>query len=428
MLARLVLLAVVTVAACDKVTDENLDKWTHTEKGPEKLKKAFADESIDPDLSAHAGANMVKKQMEADVRQLFDAMSSDRRQAVIAKLAPRLWDMAKVDREELLPAPPQIAAKDMLFTIRKWAAPADQKTIDGYLADWYGVKSYEERAKAGSHLGAEVVRTVGAPAGKKLIEVVNSLIAAPGQDTVKFRIGDELLLGLAASGDPDAVKKVVEVARMTSRADPSLPGRAMDALHIAYIDPKGQFTVREADPLKGVLDGLTAIAKDEKVSAGASNDAVDLIAAVGPPACVQPLLSMVAYPHSDPDFKYVAASRAIRCGGLAAAKEAVESLPADQPYDEKDLQGAISGEIAKLSPKPTAIQVGRDLLGSKNTVGRWVGVEILAALKSTEDAAKVAALANDKEKLTGYWGEGSGKPDPTLGDRAKEVAGQLGGK
>src|SRR5256885_8567673 len=107
MFARLLLLSVVlAVAGCDKVTDENLDKWTHTEKGPEKLKKALADESIDPDLSAHAAANMVKKQMEADVRAAFEAMSTDRRQAVVAKLAPRLWELAKVDAEDKLPAPP----------------------------------------------------------------------------------------------------------------------------------------------------------------------------------------------------------------------------------------------------------------------------------------------------------------------------------
>jgi hypothetical protein len=429
MFARLLLLSVViAVAGCDKVTDENLDKWTHTEKGPEKLKKALADESIDPDLSAHAAANMVKKQMEADVRAGFEAMSSDRRQAVIAKLAPRLWELAKVDAEDKLPAPPQISAKDMLFNIRKWAAPADQKTIDDYLVSWYCVKSYEERAKSGAHLGPEVLRAVGPAAGKKLIEVVNSLIAAPGQDKVKFRIGDELMLGMAASGDPDAVKKLVDIARMSDRADKTLPDRAMDALHLAYIDPKGLFPVREAKPLEGSIDGLTAIAKDEKSSAGASNDAIDLIAALGPPTCIQPLLSMVAYPHSDQDFKYVAASRAIRCGGLAAAKDAVEALPQDQPYDAKDLQGAISGEIAKLSPKAKAQEVGRDLLGSKSKLGKWVGIEILLATKSTEDVSKIAALSNDHDKLQGYWGEGASKPDPTLGDRAKEVAAQLAGK
>lgn len=55
-------------------------------------------------------------------------------------------------------------------------------------------------------------------------------------------------------------------------------------------------------------------------------------------------------------------------------------------------------------------------------------METLAAMKSTGDVPKVAALEGDKAKLTGYWGEGAGKPDPTLGDRAKELVAQLQGK
>jgi hypothetical protein len=54
-------------------------------------------------------------------------------------------------------------------------------------------------------------------------------------------------------------------------------------------------------------------------------------------------------------------------------------------------------------------------------------MESLAAMKSTEDAPKIAALASNKEKLAGYWGEQSDehKEDPTLGQRAKELAEQL---
>ena len=45
MFARLVLIALVLVAGCEKTNHDNIDKWTHTEKGPGKLKKAFSDES-----------------------------------------------------------------------------------------------------------------------------------------------------------------------------------------------------------------------------------------------------------------------------------------------------------------------------------------------------------------------------------------------
>jgi len=52
----------------------------------------------------------------------------------------------------------------------------------------------------------------------------------------------------------------------------------------------------------------------------------------------------------------------------------------------------------------------------------------LSAMKSVEDAPKIAALSGSKDKLVGYWGERNpeNKPDPTLGQRAKELAEQLG--
>jgi chitinase len=56
-------------------------------------------------------------------------------------------------------------------------------------------------------------------------------------------------------------------------------------------------------------------------------------------------------------------------------------------------------------------------------------MEILAAMKATDDALKVLALAGNRERLIGYWGERvEGKEDPTLGQRAKEVSAILGAK
>ena len=75
------------------------------------------------------------------------------------------------------------------------------------------------------------MRLVGPPAAKKLISVVNSVIAAPGQDKVKNKIGDELLLGLAATASPDAVKYVLDNYRHHTREH--LPARWDDPLSSA---------------------------------------------------------------------------------------------------------------------------------------------------------------------------------------------------
>jgi hypothetical protein len=53
-------------------------------------------------------------------------------------------------------------------------------------------------------------------------------------------------------------------------------------------------------------------------------------------------------------------------------------------------------------------------------------MEALAAMKAVDDAPRISALASSRERLVGYWGERSeGRADPTLGERARELANQM---
>ena len=65
---------------------------------------------------------------------------------VVQKLAPRLWELARVEGDMQLPNPTQVRAKDALVLVRKSADDATKAQIDGYLVDWYCVGSYEGRA------------------------------------------------------------------------------------------------------------------------------------------------------------------------------------------------------------------------------------------------------------------------------------------
>lgn len=412
---------------CEKPDHENIDRWSHTSKGPGKLLKAATDDALDADLSAHAAANLIKRDDDREVYAAFDAMATPRRAQVIARLAPRLWQTARVENERELPGKPQVAAKDALVRIRTWADEPTRQQIDGYLIDWYCVASYEDRAHFGAHQGAMVMRMVGPAAGKKLMSVANSVIAAPGQDKVKNRVGNELLLGLAATGNPDAVKYVLDIARI-DRGDASLPERAMTALFKAYVEPDG-FDVADRAALLPNLDAIVAIARDDRISGRAANDAVALIRAVGAPGCLAPLLAMIGAPHRNPRFKYVVANNALRCGGAKAIVDVVRALPDAGVYAQDEIDGAISGEIARMTPREQALAGARALLDESSTVARWVGIEALGAMKSTEDAPKIAALASRRERLAGFWGErGEGRSDPTLGQRAREISAQLGAK
>lgn len=417
MIARLVLIALL-VAGCEKTNHDNIDKWTHTEKGPGKLKHAVADESIDADLSAHAAVNLIKMGKDPDVRQVFDQMGQARRQQVLGKLAPRLWEMARIEGDMQMPNPRQVAAKDALVALRKYGDDATKQQIDGYLMDWYGAPSYEGRANVGASTGASVVRMIGQPACTKLKQVTDAIIAAPGQDKAKNRIGDELMVGLAASGSPECVAYVLDIAKM-KRGDESLPTRAMSALYKAYVDPAGLFDLVDSAALVPNLDTITQIAQDESMPPGAANDAVSLIRVVGMPKCLPALVSMVAHPHPDPRFKYVGANNALKCGGEKAILDTVHALP-DGPYEREELVGAVSSEIAKMTPKDAVLKDLHELLESKRTLDKWVAIEALAAMKIPDETAKIAAV-HGSEKLTGYWGDAT-KPDPTLGQHAQDLA------
>jgi len=429
MFARVLLIAAVTWSSgCEKTDHENIDKWSHTGKGPAKLQKAVADETLDGDLSAHAAANLIKRGDDRDVYSVLEAMAPGRRSAVIAKLAPRLWEIARVENDKDLPGAPQVMAKDALVRIRKWADDATRSQIDGYLIDFYCVSSFEGRAKVGANLGATVMRLVGPPAARRLTSVVNGVIAQPGQDKVKNKIGDELLIGLAATASPDAVKYVLDIARM-DRGDPTLAKRAMSALYTAYVEPGGLFEVADTQALAPNLPAIVDIAKDDGQDAQVANDAVSLIRAVGVPQCFAPLLGMIGAPHRNARFKFVAANNALKCGGTKAILDVVRALPDAGAYAKDQVTAAISGEIAKMTPRDQAQAAARTLLSERSTVAKWIGMEALAAMKATGDAPEVAALASSRERLIGYWGErGDGKEDPTLGQRARELSALLGAK
>ncbi|HEY4244793.1 MAG TPA: hypothetical protein VGM88_33490 [Kofleriaceae bacterium] len=424
MSARLLLIGLVLAAACEKPSHDNIDKWTHTKKGPDKLKEAIANTDLDPDLSAHAAANLIgpKVGKEQEAYPILEHLDPARRSAVVAKLVPRLWALARVDRDDMLPDMPQVLGKDALIKVRPWADDATRQQIDAYLIDWYCVRSYQKRALVGGTLGSAALRMIGPPAAKKLEQVANGFIAAPGQGTTKQLLDSELLLGLAATGDPDAVKYVLDLSKM-DRGDQTLPARAWRALAQAYVDPGGLFPVVPPAALVPNLDEIASFITETQ-DPEVINKAVSLVRMVGSPKCISVFVDKEKEPHADARFLYVVANAALKCGGPSAIGDVVRALPEGR-YEHEALTGSISGEIAQMAPEALAVTNTRPLLDEKSTIRRWVAIEALGAMKSKEDAPKIASLAGVRDKLTGYWGGGGGKPDPTLGQRAKEVSDAL---
>jgi hypothetical protein len=282
----------------------------------------------------------------------------------------------------------------------------------------------------GRTLGVTIIRTLGPAAGDKLMATANAIVAAPPKGEQYLKIGDELLLGLAASGNPKAVEYLLDIFHM-KRGDDTLADRALGALYKAYVDPGGLFAAADPAALAGSVGRLAEIAKDESYSAHFANDALALIRTVGAPACFDPLLSMVSHPHSNSQFRFVAAINAWSCGGLTKLEPVATALPTDQPYDHEVLVNSIVKPGVKLGARDQVAAAARPLLSSKSWVARWLAVELLGELKSKADAGAVKALAGDRTKLVGYWGDQDDLPkaerkaELTLGERAAAVGKEL---
>src|SRR4051812_23536231 len=98
MFGRVMLIAAMACAVasqgCEKADHETIDKWMHTAKGPAKLQKAVSDDALAAELSAHAAANLVRRGDDQIVYAALTAMAPARRGELVAKLAPRLWEIA----------------------------------------------------------------------------------------------------------------------------------------------------------------------------------------------------------------------------------------------------------------------------------------------------------------------------------------------
>jgi hypothetical protein len=321
-----------------------------------------------------------------------------------------------------------------MFEIRQFASDATREVLDKYLAEWFADGFYEGRATTGRATGKMVIRAIGPAAAPKLLDRARSLLARPPKaDGSRLRVGDELLIALALTGDSEAFGFLLDLV-VNPNTDDTLPKRAMGALNFAYVDPIGVEKV-PPDAIGEHLDALVAVTRDENAAGVMKNDATALIGAIGMPGCLQPFVAMINYPHKDTNFIWVGAQQGLRCGGVDAIVPVVDAVPPGQAYERGMLARYLWDEITAHTARGVIAQRARTLLESQSWVSRVTGIELLARLKlkgsAAEDAKKIRALANDRTVLKGWWGKqndvpaGKRKSDPTLGQVALEAAKEL---
>jgi hypothetical protein len=427
-------LVVVALAACDKVDHENIDKWLQTENGADKLKKALRSSDHDVEIRAHAAQNLILHPDGhfAEVRDAFDDMEEGDQQTIMAALTARLWEKANAGSSDAMKVSAlNIQAKDAMFELRSFADDATKAKIDGYLVEWL-CKFYEGRAQTGRVSGRAIIREVGKQAAPRLLEEARRiLIRPPGAEGERLKMGDELLAALAWTGDPEAAGLVMDMITKDYK-DESLPKRAIAALHGAYVEPASGTPIPAREALSPHTSKLADVAKNENLPGVMNNDAIELIASVGPPECIQPFVDLAALPTVRRDFRWTGVQRGLRCGGAQAVVPIVETIPVTGWYERAMLEKYVWKEILAAPAAGKVAEQVRQLLTSQNWVARVTAIEVLGAMgdkdTAAEDAKRIRALAGDKKVLQQWWGKDEKKKkDPTIGQVAVEVAGRLEG-
>ena len=416
---------------CEKTTHDSIDKWMRTEKGPKKLVEALEDSDLGIELRAHAGQNLIRMDDNESVLGHLEKLSADKRGPLVEALARRLWEDARIEGEFTMPSGPQVTAKDALFDIRRFAEGEPRRVIDGFLIDWLADGYYSARARAGRHSGEAIVGAIGESAAPPIIQRAKAMLAAGADNSgAQVKLEDPLLRGLAVTGTPDGVGLLLDMLTLEHN-DKTLSKRALTALFVGYVKNDGTFPVADAKALLPHLERLVELAKNPVGGSSDINDAIQLIAATGAPACIQPLVNLVAYEHEVDKVTWVAANSALQCGKANALVPVADAFPRNRNYARRELRGAVVEPMLVLDDKPVVARQARTLLESKSWVARAIGVELLSSLKQPDSAVLLRKLASDKTVLRGWWGDQTDLPkrdrkkEPRLGQLASEVADQL---
>ncbi len=422
------------LGACEKVDHENIDKWGHTEKGPGKLLDALKSSEYNADLRAHAAETLIGIDKFTEVRDILEGLEEGPRHKIMAALAGRLWEVARINDPMAVPTSRQSSAKDALFYTMDFADAETQARIADYLVEWFVGGHYEGRARAGRASGAMAIRKVGDAASTRLLQAARGIVAKPADDQGRReQVGDELLKALALSGNAEALGLLLDLVS-NPRGDVSLPKRVMGALNFAYVEPVG-FEPVNGKSLLAIKDRLEEMPYDINLSGTMRNDAVALLAAIGAPECIALFTKMISYPTDDERFRWMGTQQGMRCAGVQGIEAISEALPTTIGYDRGMLSKYLWDEILKYKdPKQIGV-AATHLLRSQSPVARVTGIELLgelgAAAATAENIQLIKGLGGDSHRLKGWWGDQSKKPkaernaEPTIGDRAKDVAKSL---
>jgi len=418
-LLRAVACGALLICAC-KPTAEKIEQWKGTQKGPEKLRAAVRDVSLDMPLRIQAALALVDIDFAGplvdDLLGLHEADRQEIAQGVAARVLP---EMTRAGAS----AKAQLRAKDVLFGLREALPAGRRKEVDKAVVDWL-LQDWAAHS-TGDHSGLKIVRAVGASAGPALVRAIAATPSAAavfagllGQiGTVEDRDAAlnhiEGLLAKGGVGVPmqtlyEAIARLRTArsrALLLALAKTGFEDNRIQALQALALDPHASSV-----PALAKMVSSSATARGVR---GAAFQALEAISGAGTLDAIAPILAT----DRDEVVRYRAAEAMITCCGKAGAAKLLESLSTRYSYAEADVADLLEKDIKGLG-KPV-LPVVRVALSSPKWIVRVIAVRILGDMGTRQDLTAIRRLAEDKTVLRG-WPRGS-----TVGSEASRAAERL---
>jgi HEAT repeat protein len=473
------LIIVVALAAAligCKVTTDDVEAWKGTVKGPGKIVAVLLSDNYGMDLRTAAALSLIEMERSdvngvAELQQALKRLDDATRQEIVQGMVSDLTRMMQGGdaADGGGPSPAQVQAKDAAYVLIPEAGPKARKELTEAVVSWYSV-DFNGRSLAGNYSAEQVVRALGAPAAKQLVEALNPRMPQPaivkiaeliGQvgnektkakaadrlvaiehemeqdaflDWLKGKIGEELKKQSPDDKpDPKRVDAIAVLNREKFITEGALPAMKHLAdqkkvsdrlLEVATVRSDNQFVVErrvkalqalEGNADESQLDALLTLALDQESPVQVRDYAFDRVGDIRSKKAL-PRLWPLVQSGTDQRLRWRAGELVLAIGGADVAEQFFQKLPSggDAEYAPEELEGYAT-RLSQLNPPPT------DLVRGKLRSGSWwervIALRFLERRGGREDLAAMQKMVNDKAAPKGpSWPDGA-----TVGAVAKEA-------
>lgn len=474
-LSFLLLTAFTLGSTSCRVTDNDVETWKGTVKGPSKMVAVLLADKYDLELRTRAALALVEMQ-RSDIDgtgELLDALQKldpQTRNKVLAGIVPGLTKQMNEGKVEpgAEPPPGQIRAKDAAFALISQAGPSAEtrKGLTAAVMSWY-VTDFDGRGLAGAYSAEQVVRALGASAAgglvdaldarspqqaliklaeliaqvgdaptkqraaHKLVEIEVEMNGAPFLEWLKQQITSQLAATPGTKLDPARVEKTAVLNRdkfiddgviLAMRHLADQPEIANRLLAIAK-DPNPDLANRRTRALQALqgkareehLDALLAIALDPKAPTSVRDYAFDRVGDTQSVRAI-PALWPLVQDGKDQRLRWRAGELVLALGGTNVLAEFISKLPAgpDVKYEPEELEGYAT-RLGQMTPLPR--QVAQAQLSSPEWHARVLALQFFARKGTQADVRLLEPLVSDTAETKGaHWPK-----DSTVGKVASQA-------